>query len=144
MEGATHPGDVCLARTAVKRRTQYMKEQVLLMDAREEGKEEGLLEGGDIRDTERISDMLRRRKEIPKRIIASTTVLTWFFLGLLFVSDTSYILLPSLSSQFSFLSLWALNNWITTHFVLAMTVYGRDLELLKQFSVVSELCCSVL
>lgn len=28
MEGATHPGDVCIARTGVKWRTQYMKEWV--------------------------------------------------------------------------------------------------------------------
>ena len=45
-------------------RTQYMKERVLLMDAREEGKEEGLQAGGDIRDNQRISDMLRRGKTV--------------------------------------------------------------------------------
>lgn len=41
-------------------RSQYMKEQVMLLDAREEGREEG----GDIRDSVRISDMLRRGKTI--------------------------------------------------------------------------------
>ena len=45
-------------------RTQYMKERVLLMDAREEGREEGLQTGGDIRDSQRITDMLRRGKTV--------------------------------------------------------------------------------
>ena len=37
-------------------RSQYMKERVMLLDAREEG--------GDIRDNNRISDMLRRGKTV--------------------------------------------------------------------------------
>lgn len=43
-------------------RSQYMKERVMLMDAREEGREEGKTEGRNEEAEERISDMLRRGK----------------------------------------------------------------------------------
>ena len=45
-------------------RTQYMKEWVIIQDARDEGIEQGIEQGGDIRDAERIEDMLRRGKTV--------------------------------------------------------------------------------
>ncbi len=41
-------------------RTQYMKEWVIIQDAKEEGREEGI----SIRDNEKITDMLRRGKTV--------------------------------------------------------------------------------
>ena len=51
---------VAKGRTNAVWRTQYMKERVLLMDAREEGREEGLR----LADRTRIEDMLRRGKTV--------------------------------------------------------------------------------
>ena len=45
-------------------RTQYMKEWVVIQDAREEGIEEGIEQGISRRDHEKISDMLRRGKTV--------------------------------------------------------------------------------
>ena len=59
---------VSLGRKNYVWRTQYMKLRTMLMDEREEGREEGIKEGikegGDIRDNERISNMLRRGKTV--------------------------------------------------------------------------------
>ena len=45
-------------------RTQYMKEWVIIQDAKDEGFELGLEQGGTIRDRERIETMLRRGKTV--------------------------------------------------------------------------------
>ncbi len=45
-------------------RTQYMKEWVVIQDAREDGFEDGIEQGISLRDSEMISDMLRRGKTV--------------------------------------------------------------------------------
>ena len=55
---------VTKARNNEQWRLEYLRERVLLGEAREEGREEGIKEGGDIRDNERISNMLRRGKTV--------------------------------------------------------------------------------
>ena len=60
------------ARKNEKWRSEFMKERIILQDARAEGREEGrvegIAEGGDIRDAERIEAMLRRGKTV-KQIV---------------------------------------------------------------------------
>ena len=55
---------VTKARNNEQWRLEYLRERVLLGEEREEGREEGIKEGGDIRDNERISNMLRRGKTV--------------------------------------------------------------------------------
>lgn len=52
------------ARKNEKWRSEFMKERIILQDARAEGREEGRIEGGDIRDAERIEYMLRNGKTV--------------------------------------------------------------------------------
>ncbi len=56
------------ARKNEKWRSEFMKERIILQDARAEGREEGIAEGRAIRDAEKIEDMLRNGKTV-KQIV---------------------------------------------------------------------------